>query len=197
VTSAPARASCFIAAVWAITPSRAIAEPAAPYALHTGLTVEGNLGITLAHVNAANTADQDGPYDSDRQPGFGVAVGWWLTPRLAITARYEELFVKNSSARNFTYWVLGPHVQYWLEPRFWIGGGLGVARWSSDGMDAGDNGSGVGVDLRAGYAFGSTRHTFNVSVEITPGWLDIDNGDGTTSRGTVTGVALLAGYQYL
>ena len=48
------------------------------------------------------------------------------------------------------------------------------------------------MDLRAGYSVGTSAHSFNISVELNPG-LYAKDGNSTN----VTGVALLAGYQYL
>jgi hypothetical protein len=79
-------------------------------------------------------------------------------------------------------------------PHVWIGGGAGLSRHSGNCYSSGDSifssgtscqqsETGFGAEGRAGYAFGASHHTFDVSFEVTSGF--------------VTGVALLLGYQYL
>jgi hypothetical protein len=181
--------------------SPALGEPADPYAVNSGVTVEANVGITYAHITVPGTRDlsDDRPYDSDRMPGYALAIGGWVTPRLAVTLRYEALMIHKDF--NFFYAVVGPHAQYWLTPHLWVGGGVGLAMWFSGGgliqfgpagCDLACSMTGPGLDLRGGYSFGSTRHRVNVSLEISPSWMSVDQ-----SSGMVTGVALFAGYQHL
>jgi len=90
----------------------------------------------------------------------------------------------------------GPSLQYWLDPHVWIGGGLGLAAIADVGGSCDETADcsirGFGFDLRSGYSFGDSAHTFNASVELTPG---IYSENGSTA--TATGFALLLGYQYL
>jgi hypothetical protein len=185
-----------------LAPTPVLGEPADPYALHAGVTFEANLGITYAHIQTdPDTRDLDygGSYDSDKMPGYALGIGGWVTPRLAVTLRYEALMIQRDS--EFFYAVLGPHAQYWLTPHLWVGGGVGLAMWFSGAgliqfgpveCDGACDMTGPGLDLRGGYSFGSTRHRFNLSLEASPSWLS-----GGQANGTITGVALFAGYQRL
>ena len=95
---------------------------------------------------------------------------------------------------------IGPSLQYWLAPNFWIGGGIGVASFrSGSAFCAGDCGSnGLGLDARVGYSIingdGHGNHSLNVSLELNPGFYGQNGGNG---NGAATGVGLLIGYQYL
>ena len=63
--------------------------------------------------------------------GLDLHVGGMLSPRLALlfdasgAASYTTAFVQTRYVTNLLY---AGAAQYWLLPRFWIKGGLGVAR---------------------------------------------------------------------
>jgi hypothetical protein len=192
------------------------AAPATPWSTHDGVTFEANLGLGYAHLtddNSNMTLDTDADV-----AGLNIGVGGWLSPQLALTGRIAGVDIKYGSGASGTSnipgggtlvlaWV-GPSLQYWVDPHFWFGGGIGFATYrlvgnSNCGNSSNANNScginGYGADIRAGYSFGDSKHTFNVSVELTPTHLSSDNTAGTTvnSGGTATGLAILAGYQYL
>ena len=147
--------------------------------------------------------------DSDASlAGADIGVGGWLTPHLALTGRISGVDIKNGDANaNGTVIsaFVGPSLQYWIDPHFWVGGGAGLATVRSTASsctgtntssDCGVNG--FGLDFRAGYSFNSdSAHTFNVSVEVTPGFYSLDNGMGGNDSLSATGISFLAGYQYL
>ena len=127
---------------------------------------------------------------SNAAPAWGLhaGLGGWLGPRLAVTLRAtiitiapEQLTGGPVRAENFrrTFGFLGPSLQYWIEERFWLGGGIGVAGYFMDT----DGSSGLGFDLRAGYSFAKRgTNTFNVSLELVPGFYR--GGGGISLDGT-------------
>ena len=179
--------------------------PVGPWATHQGVTFEANLGLGFAHLtddNSNMTLNTDGAL-----AGVDLGVGGWLTRQLALTGRVAGVNIKYMGTENIEgnlvlAWI-GPSLQYWPDPHFWVGGGVGFATYrlvgnSQCGTNGGDCGvNGFGFDLRAGYSFGDTQLTFNVSVELNPSHLSDNSTGGTTNGGTGTAVAFLAGYQYL
>jgi len=171
-------------------------QPPSAWDLHRGVTFEANLGVGFAHFT-----DDNGSFNTDTAlAGANLGVGGWLSPHLAITGRIAGVNISKNNFNvvdgNLVAIFVGPSLQYWTDEHLWFGGGVGLASFrlvggsSINNQDPGTDG--FGFDLRAGYSFGTTKNTFNVSVELTPGFYS-ENG----SSGTATGLALLAGYQYL
>jgi hypothetical protein len=131
-----------------------------------------------------------------------LGVGGWLNDHLALSVRIAGVTDSENSAR-FTDGFFGPSLQYWFDSNFWIGGGAGLgvlAVSSASSASSSNTETGFSLDVRAGYSFSSsTAHTFNLSVELSPGWYSINTGLDTGGSQSVSymGVALLAGYQYL
>jgi hypothetical protein len=169
-------------------PQQQVYAPPPAASLRNGLTFEANIGfgwMRIADDNDSDTSDLT-------LGGLDLGVGGWVNPRLAIGVRAAGVTYSENGGR-LTNAVLVGGLQYWANDNFWIGGGLGlgVLAASSDGDS--DSISGFGMDLRAGYTFATTsENTFNVSFELTPTFLSED-GDSAT----VTGIALLLGYQHL
>jgi hypothetical protein len=184
-------------------PAGAYGAPPNPMAFHQGVTFEANLGIGYARADAMGTTDS-----SDAAlAGADLGIGGWMNPNLAVTLRIAGVQVKsgNSTSTNGTLVnaFIGPVAQYWVDPHIWLGGGAGLSTFRLVGGDCVSSSTnqcgynGFGLDFRAGYSFGDTQNTFNVSFEVNPGFYSIDNGVGSSVSLTVTSVAVLAGYQYL
>ena len=161
-----------------------------------GMTFEANIGVGYIW------AEVEGQ-ESDKEialGGLNLGVGGWLNPRMALTLRAAGVTYTESEGGidlRFTTAVLGPHLQYWVDDHFWVGGGagLGVAAVSVefDGQSESDSETGFGLDLRVGYTFSTTsENTWNVSFELTPSFITIDETDYT-----FYGAAVLFGYQHL
>jgi hypothetical protein len=179
-----------------LAPSLALAQPVAG---RDGVTFEANIGAGFVHAGAPGSD----AVDTDLAlAGLDVGLGGWLAPDLALTARIAGVQVQSShfdtgGDGTLVQAFFGPELQYWSDPHFFYGGGVGLSTFrligskSCSGSDCGTNG--LGFDLRAGYSFGGeTEHAFDVSVELNTGLYS--HTDGTT---TVTGIAFLVGYQYL
>jgi hypothetical protein len=153
------------------------------------MTFEANLGMGWIHGST-----DSGSHTTDLSlGGLDIGLGGWVTPQLAITGRIAGVTDPENGGR-VTSGVFVGALQYWPTPNVWVGGGLGLG-FLGVTLDSGDSNStsGFGLDFRAGYTFNpDDDNTFNVSVEVTPTFLD-DNGES----GTFTGVALLLGYQHL
>jgi hypothetical protein len=166
---------------------------------HHGFTFEANLGIGFVRASGGGTSS-----NSDASlAGLDIGLGGWLTRQLAVTIRIAGVDVSNSGdtdAGTLVNAFIGPAAQYWIDPHFWVGGGVGLATLRLVGNSDCNNSpstdacgvNGWGFDLRAGYSFGDSAHTFNVSGEITPSFYS-QEGESVTA----TSFALLVGYQYL
>ena len=161
-----------------------------------GMTFEANIGVGYIW------AEVEGQ-ESDKEialGGLNLGVGGWLNPRMALTLRAAGVTYSESEGGvdlRFTTAVLGPHLQYWVDDHFWVGGGagLGVAAVSVefDGGSDSESETGFGLDLRVGYTFGTaTENTWNISFELTPSFITIEERDYT-----FYGAAVLFGYQHL
>jgi hypothetical protein len=166
---------------------------------HHGFTFEANLGIGFVRASGDGVSS-----NSDAAlAGLDIGLGGWITRQLAVTIRIAGVDVSNSGDTTDGTLInafIGPAAQYWIDPHFWVGGGIGLATLRLVGSSECNDSSGTdpcgvngwGFDLRAGYSFGDSAHTFNVSGEITPSFYS-QNGDSVTA----TSFALLLGYQYL
>lgn len=175
-------------------PQPGYAQPA-PNNRH-GMTFEANIGIGYIW------AECDG-CDSDKEVALGglnLGIGGWMNERMALTLRAAGVTYSDSEGDidlRFTTAVLGPHLQYWVDDHFWIGGGagLGIAAVTIEGpgIDDSETETGFGLDLRAGYTFSTgSESTWNVSFELTPSFIELERQDYT-----FYGAAFLLGYQHL
>jgi hypothetical protein len=166
-------------------------QPQQPTTLHNGMTFELNLGIGWVRVSPEG---EDGRTSDLGIGGLSLGVGGWINPQLAITGRIAGVTLTEGDARASAIFF-GPSAQYWVDPHFWVGGGLGLGLLA--GTDSSGNSedsiSGFGVDLRLGYTFNEgSENTINTSLEINPGFFS-ENG----SSATITGIGILLGYQHL
>lgn len=161
-----------------------------------GMTFEANLGI--GYMWAEVEGDE-----SDKEVALGglnIGVGGWLNPRMALSLRVAGVTYTESEGGvdlRLTTGVLGPHLQYWLDDHFWLGGGAGIGVAAATvefmGESESDSETGFGLDLRAGYTFSTTSEsTWNISFELTPSFITINDVDYT-----FYGAAVLFGYQHL
>lgn len=187
------------------------AGPTGPWATHQGITFEANLGVGFAHLTDSNS---NSSINTDAAlAGLDIGVGGWLNPQLALTGRISGVDIKYGDSQTGTASIMGtlvlawvgPSLQYWPDPHFWMGGGVGFATYrlignnscsASTQSDAcGING--FGFDMRAGYTFGDSQHTFNTSIEINPSHFSDNNSNNSSGGGWGTAIAFLVGYQYL
>lgn len=178
-----------------LAPAGVLGQPAdpTPATFHRGVTFEANVGIGLIYSKEGNRSDSGAGLG-----GLDLGVGGWLDEHHALTLRFTGVTFSPESDRRFTDGFLGPSLQYWLDDKLWLGGGvgLGLVGVSGDGPTI----TGLALDLRAGYTVASSsEHTFNLSVELDPGWYSINTGDdaGSSRSATYVAAALLVGYQFL
>jgi hypothetical protein len=169
-------------------PPQAAARPS-PASLRNGMTFEANIGfgwMRLSNDGYSDTSDLS-------LGGLNLGVGGWVNPHLAIGGRIAGVTRSDDGVRG-TNAVLVGGVQYWVDDHFWFGGGIGLGVFAVSGDNInGDSVSGVGLDARVGYSFATTsENTFNVSFELTPTFVS-ENDDSAS----ITGIALLLGYQHL
>ena len=164
-------------------PAAPAASPAA--ARHAGITVEANAGFGWIRSSPTRAAS----FTSGVSLAAAVGVGAWLTPQLALTGRFAGVSNFADGERLGAYFV-GPSVQYWLDHRWWLGAGAGLGVLASSTSD-GD--VGFAFDVRIGRVIATREaHLYDVSLEITPARFS-----ATGDSATLTGVALLFGFQYL
>ncbi|HEV7555611.1 MAG TPA: hypothetical protein VGO00_09170, partial [Kofleriaceae bacterium] len=154
---------------------------------------------------------------SDTKVGgaLNLGIGGWIAPNVAITGRIagvtysppdQDDGMGGTISQSITGAFIGPTVQFWLNPHLWLGGGAGLAvayalaTSDSQGgtVQASDNQTGFGLDLRAGYSFSggvTNPNSWNVSVELTPGFFGSQDNTNVTVQ--LNGFAILFGYQYL
>jgi hypothetical protein len=183
-----------VALLGCVLPAVAFAQPgaapaatpaAAAAARRSGITVEANAGFGWIRSSPTRAPS----FTSGISLAIDVGVGVWLTPQLALTGRFAGVSNFADGERLGAYFV-GPSVQYWLDHRWWLGGGAGLGVLASS---TSDSDVGFAFDIRLGRVI-ATRdaHVYDVSLEITPARFSA-SGDSAT----LTGVALLFGFQYL
>jgi hypothetical protein len=144
--------------------------------------------------------------------GLGGSIGGFINPQLALGFRLSSVNYSVDAYDGYGgTWTrsaifLGIGVQYWVNPAFWLGGGLGYVvdhlsyqdDYGTQG-DSYDDPTGVGVSLRAGYTFlKSFRNSWNVQVEYTPGFMgEVDYGAAGKQQSQLNGFAISIGFQYL
>ena len=179
-------------------PPRGVAQPPgygpmpAPYAppaspLGRGVTLEANLGLGWLRA----TSDEGESEDTESGiGGLNLGFGGWISPRAALSLRIAGVTYSENGG-SLTGGFVGGALQYWTTENFWLGGGAGIgfASLKIDGGPEIDPETGLGLDLRVGYTpLIAGQHSLNFSFEVNPSFLD---------GGTITGIALLVGYQYL
>jgi hypothetical protein len=164
-----------------------------------GVTFEANLGLAVSWLTADGSTS-----DSKGGGTLGLGLGGWITNRMALSARFVESGFSadgdGASSDDSVYGgFFGPSLQLWLDDHVFLGGGLG---WSFLGAKVNgtntDTETGFGLDLRLGYNFTSrSPNTFNVSLELTPGFYNVDLGNGQSQDFRFNVFTVLVGYQHL
>jgi hypothetical protein len=167
-----------------VVPSVAFAQPStAPVEqttrINEGLTFDVSAG--LGWIRSSPTASAS--FTTGVSLALSAGAGLWLTPRLVLGGRFAGVSNFESSERLGAY-VIGPSAQFWLDKRFWVGGGVGLGVLAST---TSANDIGFGLDLRAGLTFSETDdYAFSGSFEVTPARFS-SNGESAT----LTGFALV------
>lgn len=167
-------------------------QPQQPVSLHDGVTFEANLGLGWARTSVEG---QGGDTSDLGVGGLSVGVGGWINPQIAVTGRIAGVTIPGAGDARASAIFAGPAIQYWVDNRFWLGGGLGLGLLAGQDQSGTqqDSIAGFGLDLRVGYTFNEgSEHTINASLELNPGFFSENN-----SSATVTGIGILLGYQYL
>jgi hypothetical protein len=162
-----------------------------------GVTLEVNLGLGLVWARSGdNTSDTE-----TALAGLDAGLGGWLNPSAALSFRVAGTTFHPSDGVQFTSGFVGPSLQYWTSDHVWLGGGVGLAFVSvrhDGGGDQPDSDTGLGLDLRLGYTFSTASdHTFNLSVELNPGFFHVDTGLGSGEDINLNSFGILLGYQHL
>jgi len=173
----PSHVAVALAALVAL-PSVAVAEPIDSD--RRGFTAELGVGASL------NVADPtDGPGSTYiGLGGVNATAGAFLTPRLALGLRLAV----SSELGVHAFYVVGPHVQYWIGDALFLGAGAGVAPDRRPGLD-----------LRVGYnVYVDHQQAVSVAVEWIGAAFEVyDRFPRDGYGGTYHGLALLVGWQHL
>lgn len=164
--------------------------PASSSRLGRGLTLELALGLGWIRL----APERREPITEDATGGLNLGVGLWISPRDALTLRIAGATHKEKQEGELNCAFIGPSLQHWLDDRIWMGVGLGLGVVSLKYADElalpdPEPKTGLGLDLRAGFAFVSWgQNQLSASFELTPVLLE---------DGSVTAAGLLLAYQYL
>lgn len=146
-----------------VPPRAPTPPPSAPTPAGPDGAVEAGVGVGLVIL-------ADGGGDSALGfPAVGLGFGGYLRPRTALTLRLAGGANIDRGAYAVEAFV-GPSLQQFVGDHGWVGIGLGLGVAVLGHGRQYDGGAGLGVDLRAGYAFGAPRHhRASASVELTAG----------------------------
>ena len=212
----------FVLLAAVLAPSVAAAQPAgyynqpqAPFQFHNGLTFEGSIGLgAMIYRETWQGGANNGVEYSEQTGAIGVAggIGGFINPQIAISLRLASVNYSTDAFDGLggTYTrsalFIGPAIQYWVNPNFWLGGGIGYSidhlSYQNDFGDVGDSvndPTGIGLSLRAGYTFWSQlRNSVYVQAEYTPGFYgEVNQGGAGNQSVQLNGFAVSIGYQYL
>lgn len=207
-----------------LAPSVAAAQPAgypgyqptgAPYEFHNGLTFEGSIGLgTMVYRETWEGGIRAGDEESSGTGALGLAgsIGGFISPQIAISLRLASVSYSvdayDGAGGTFTRSAIfiGPAIQYFLNPKLWVGAGIGYSidhlSYQNAYGDTGDSvndPTGIGLSLRGGYSFWhQLRNSMYVQAEYTPGFYgEVNQGALGTQSVQLNGFAISVGYQYL
>lgn len=148
-----------------VQPVEPVQPPAPEGHVKKGMT--GEIAIGLGMVSAGGESEL-----IHGIAGINLGVGGFVSPRVALSLRMAGTTVMEDAMVYVG--VLGPHVQGWISPQFFIGGGLGVGFFA--GCDGGrcESDTATGYDFRLGYAFAPDGHGAHAALEVS----SIDAGYG-------------------
>ncbi len=155
-----------------------------------GLTVELQLGF-----GSLSLTDQFSGGDSWGGASFGLGLGWFLDPTLAVSFRMTSVSSTDEFDIQRNGGLIGAAFQKYVGPRWWLGAGAGVAAVTVESNTGGDPTGRQGLDLgvRGGYdVWRRGQHGLSVQAELHRGFIGEDGIDQL--RMTTFGVML--GYQY-
>jgi hypothetical protein len=161
-----------------LVPAIAAAQP------RDGLTIEANTGLGKIRVSPATAPS----YTSGIAFALDGGVAVWLSNELALGGRFAGL-TTFSEGETLGAYFLGPSVQFWLNDRWWLGGGAGLGLLAATSAP---NELGFAFDARVGYVLSADdTRVLTGSLDITPARFS-SQGDAAT----LTSIALLLGLQY-
>ena len=170
------RAFVIALAVLTLGPAAATAQSAPD---RGGFTMLLNLGVGRQNDGAL-------PDAKTALAGLNLGIGGFLTDDLALwfrasgtTAQYDEFGFDQTSGFG------GPALQYWVNDKFNIEGGVGAGLWVVEDTDE----TGLGIMLGMGFViFNSGRHNLQIGVEYAGAFTDPE---------TVHNMGLTFGWQLL
>ena len=104
--------------------------------------------------------------------GLNLGIGGFLNEKTALwfrasgtTATYDTPFGDFTQTSAF----FGPAIQYWVDPRFALEGGVGGGIWDADG----ENESGLGILVGGTWVFWTNGgHSLSLGAEYAPAFTD-------------------------
>jgi hypothetical protein len=162
-----------------------------PRPRRSGFTIEGSIGLGFTRFSPDQAA-MDGVTETGLA-GLNLGLGGFVGPNTALTLRIAGTsYSTDASDVQVVAGFVGPTIQQWVNDRFFLGAGAGIAflNVSGDGSD-GSRVSGseevFGLDLRAGVDIVTGRTgALHLALEVTPGFYE---------GGTITGIGLQLGAQ--
>jgi hypothetical protein len=148
-------------------------------------TVPNRSGFTLL-LNLGVGFQRDEFYGSTETGvgGINLGLGAFVNDDLALMFRLSGTNVSYGGTRQ-TSGVGGPALQYWVNDRVHLEGGVGIGFWDVEGTNEG----GLGLIFGAGYSvFNNTGHNLYLGVEYAPAF---------TEPETVHNFGIVFGWQLL
>lgn len=122
--------------------------------------------------------------------GANLGIGGFVTPDLAISARFSGTNVEHETPLGYVNQVSGvlaPTVQYWLNDKVNVEAGVGLGIWSVDEDEDEASDRGLGLILGVGFTvFNRGKHNLQVGFEYAPAF---------TQPGAVHNLGITFGYQ--
>lgn len=128
-------------------------------------------------------SDSNAEVEFDEAQGGGnfpnLKLGWMLNDRLAIVGVYSGMGY-DFQEKDRTFDAIMPCVQYWLQGRWWVNAGAGLAMdfpaFYEDNIEDEEWNYGGAVTFSTGYELWQKKNfALDLQTQLQMGWADLDN----------------------
>ncbi len=134
-------------------------------------------------VISISDSGQEEPFSEAQFGGSfpNLKIGWMVNDRLAILGLYSGLSYEYQD-KDRTFDAFMPSVQYWLQNRWWVNAGAGLAMdfpaIYEDNIKHEDWNFGGAVAFSTGYELvQKKKFALDLQTQVMMGWSNLDNGD--------------------
>jgi hypothetical protein len=132
-------------------------------------------------VISISDSGQEVPFDEAQGGGSfpNLKLGWMVNDRLAILAMYSGMGYEDED-KDRSFDALMPSVQYWLQDRWWVNAGAGLAMdfpaFYEDDIEDEDWNFGGAVAFSTGYELVQKKNfALDLQTQLQMGWTNLDN----------------------